>query len=135
MPSADETLLAIELLYRERFAEFVAVAAAVVGERERAREAVQDAFAALVRSRRDFRGDAPLEAWAWRAVVNAARKERRTYAREARTRASAPASNGSGPVDEPGSDLGVLVAALALSGRFDRLLHGSPVKDLTPQER
>lgn len=112
MPSADETLPAIELLYRERFAEFVAVAAAIVGERESAREAVQDAFAALVRSRRDFRGDAPIEAWAWRAVVNAARKKRRAYARDARARASAPVSNGSGPVQEPGSELGVLVAAL-----------------------
>jgi len=29
----------------------------------------------------------------------------------------------------------VVGSALALSGRFDRLLHGSPVKDLTPQER
>jgi RNA polymerase sigma-70 factor (ECF subfamily) len=111
MPSADETH-AIESLYRERFAEFVAVAAAVVGERESAREAVQDAFAGLVRSRRGFRGDAPLEAWAWRAVVNAARKKRRSYALEARARASAPTPNGHGPVDEPGSELASLVAAL-----------------------
>jgi hypothetical protein len=35
----------LESLYRERFADFVAVAASIVGERESAREAVQDAFA------------------------------------------------------------------------------------------
>ena len=77
MPSGDSALLAeIESLYRDRFADFVAVAASIVGERESAREAVQDAFASIVRTRRDFRREAPLEAWVWRAVVNAARKKR-----------------------------------------------------------
>jgi DNA-directed RNA polymerase specialized sigma24 family protein len=38
------------------------VAASIVGERGAAREAVQDAFAAIVRRRRDVRGEAPLEA-------------------------------------------------------------------------
>lgn len=52
MPSGDPALLAeIEALYRARFADFVAVAASIVGERERAREAVQDAFASIVRTR------------------------------------------------------------------------------------
>ena len=45
MSLGDSALLAeIESLYREHFADFVAVAASIVGERESAREAVQDAF-------------------------------------------------------------------------------------------
>ncbi len=35
---------------------------------------MQDGFADVIRSRDTFRGDGPLEAWVWRAVVNAARK-------------------------------------------------------------
>ena len=112
MPSERHLLAEIEALYRERFPDFVAVAASIVGDRDAAREAVQDAFAGIVRGRRDFRGDAPLEAWIWRAVVNAARKKRRRYAREARLQPTIPASNGSGGVDERTTELAVLVAAL-----------------------
>lgn len=65
------------MLYRERFPYFLQVAQAVVGDRERAVEAVQDAFVGVIRSRDSFRGDGPLEAWVWRAVVNAARKATR----------------------------------------------------------
>jgi DNA-directed RNA polymerase specialized sigma24 family protein len=64
----------LEALYRARYAEFVRVARAITGDPERAREAVQDAFANAIRSRRTFRGDGPLDAWVWRSVVNAARK-------------------------------------------------------------
>jgi len=112
MPSGDSALLAeIESLYRERFADFVAVAASIVGERESAREAVQDAFASIVRTRRDFRREAPLDAWVWRAVVNAARKKRGRYAREVQLRQTPTAANGSAPHDE-GMELATLVAAL-----------------------
>jgi RNA polymerase sigma-70 factor (ECF subfamily) len=113
VPHSEENLLdQIESLYRERFADFVAVAASIVGERESAREAVQDAFASIVRSRRDFRGEAPLEAWVWRAVINAARKKKRRHAREAHARATAPVLNGTEPDREDGSELATLVAAL-----------------------
>jgi RNA polymerase sigma factor (sigma-70 family) len=113
VPRSEENLLGqIESLYRDRFADFVAVAASIVGERESAREAVQDAFASIVRSRRDFRGDGPLEAWVWRAVINAARKKRRSSARETRARATAPVMNGTAPDREERSDLATLVAAL-----------------------
>ncbi len=70
----DRRLEEIETLYRERFAYFVQVARAIVGDSERARDAVQDGFAAAIRGRESFRGDGPLEAWVWRMVVNAARK-------------------------------------------------------------
>jgi RNA polymerase sigma factor (sigma-70 family) len=112
MTSDQELLGRIEALYRERFSDFVAVAASIVGDRDAAREAVQDAFAGLVRGRREFRGDAPLEAWVWRAVVNAARKKRRKHAREVQPARPAVASNGAGPEYEPGSELAALVAAL-----------------------
>jgi len=73
----DQRLGEIERLYRERFPRFVQVAQAVVGDRERAVEAVQDGFADAIRSRAGFRGEGPLEAWVWRAVVNAAKKATR----------------------------------------------------------
>jgi RNA polymerase sigma-70 factor (ECF subfamily) len=113
VPHSEEKMLdQIESLYRDRFADFVAVAASIVGERESAREAVQDAFASIVRSRRDFRGEAPLEAWVWRAVINAARKKRRRYVREAHARATALVMNGTGADRDEGSELATLVAAL-----------------------
>jgi RNA polymerase sigma-70 factor (ECF subfamily) len=112
MPSGDSALLAeIESLYRERFADFVAVAASIVGEREGAREAVQDAFAGIVRTREGFRREAPLEAWVWRAVVNAARKKRGRSARELQIRESPAETNGSAPSGER-TELAILVAAL-----------------------
>jgi RNA polymerase sigma-70 factor, ECF subfamily len=69
----DQRLREIEIVYRARFQHFVNVARAITGDRERAVEAVQDAFASAVRARASFRGDGPLEAWLWRSVVNAAR--------------------------------------------------------------
>jgi RNA polymerase sigma-70 factor (ECF subfamily) len=64
----------IEALYRERFRHFKRVALAIVGDHDRAVEAVHDGFADAIRGRRGFRGAGPLEAWVWRAVVNAARR-------------------------------------------------------------
>jgi RNA polymerase sigma-70 factor, ECF subfamily len=65
----------LEALYRSRFDVFARVAASVTGDPDRARDAVQDAFATAVRKRRAFRGDGPLEAWVWRIVLNAARSD------------------------------------------------------------
>jgi RNA polymerase sigma-70 factor (ECF subfamily) len=73
----DGRLRELEVLYRERVPYFVQVARAITGDRERALEAVQDAFVGLVKNRHGFRGDGPVEAWAWRAVVNAARNATR----------------------------------------------------------
>jgi RNA polymerase sigma factor (sigma-70 family) len=110
---SEEKLLAeVESLYRERFADFVAVAASIVGEREGAREAVQDAFASVVRARRDFRREGRLEAWVWRVVINAARKRKQRQLRELRMRAAAPSMNGAAPPAEEGLGLAALVAAL-----------------------
>jgi RNA polymerase sigma-70 factor (ECF subfamily) len=67
----------LETLYRDRLPEFRRVAAAIAGDRELGRDAVQDAFAAAVRKRKSYRGDGTLEAWVWSIVVNAARDARR----------------------------------------------------------
>jgi len=65
----------LEALYRSRFEVFARVAASVTGDSERARDAVQEAFATAVRKRGSFRGEGPLEAWVWRIVLNAARSD------------------------------------------------------------
>ncbi len=67
----------LEVLYRARLGEFVRVATAVAGDGGRGADAVQDAFAKAIQRRGTFRGDAPLEAWVWRIVINAALAARR----------------------------------------------------------
>jgi RNA polymerase sigma-70 factor (ECF subfamily) len=64
----------LEALYRTRFAYFVRVAVAICGNSDRGRDVVQNAFISAIRNRRSFRGEAPLEAWVWRIVVNEARR-------------------------------------------------------------
>lgn len=96
----------IEALYASRFAAFLRVARAIVGDRERALEAVQDGFADAIRSRASFRGDGPLEAWVWQAVVNAARKAARSPLVEPTAEPERTA------VDESDLELGPLLRAL-----------------------
>ena len=67
----------LEALYRERLQQYTRAAAAIAGDEESGRDAVQDAFAKAVRKRRRFRGEGELEAWVLRIVVNAARDARR----------------------------------------------------------
>jgi RNA polymerase sigma factor (sigma-70 family) len=62
----------IESLYRSRFDVFERVAVSVTGDPERARDAVQEAFASAVSKRGSYRGDGPLEAWIWHIVLNTA---------------------------------------------------------------
>jgi RNA polymerase sigma factor (sigma-70 family) len=64
----------LEALYRAKLPEFRRVAAAIAGDRELGRDAVQEAFASAVRQRRGYRGSGSLEAWVWRIVVNEARR-------------------------------------------------------------
>jgi RNA polymerase sigma-70 factor, ECF subfamily len=64
----------LEEVYRLRYRQFLRVATAIVGDEDAGHDAVQDGFASALRHRGDFRGDGPLEAWVWRAVVNAAKK-------------------------------------------------------------
>jgi RNA polymerase sigma-70 factor (ECF subfamily) len=73
--SQGVSLEAIGTVYRQRFGRFLHVASAITGSAEAGADAVQDAFANAVRHRASFRAEAPLEAWLWRLVVNAARKQ------------------------------------------------------------
>jgi RNA polymerase sigma factor (sigma-70 family) len=91
---ADE----LEALYRERLRDFTRAAAAIAGDAESGRDAVQDAFANARRKRRRFRGDGNLEAWVWRIVINAARDA----ARKRRGRLATPA-----PIEARAEELGL----------------------------
>jgi RNA polymerase sigma factor (sigma-70 family) len=75
--SGGATLAEIEVVYRSRFTDFLRVATAIAGSLESCRDAVHEGFVASVRSRGAYRGEGTVEAWLWRAVVNAARKGRR----------------------------------------------------------
>jgi RNA polymerase sigma factor (sigma-70 family) len=100
----------LEGLYRERFTDFVAVAAAICRDPEGGRDAVQSAFVSALRNRRSFRGDSPLEGWVWRIVVNEAKRATR--------RASipdAPSDNGNG--HQPDDPLGIRTWIAALPER------------------
>lgn len=77
MPADDDLLGQIDAAYRTGFARFYRVAFAVLRDDGLAWDAVQDGFAGAIRGRSGFRGDAPLEAWLWHAVVNAAIKTSR----------------------------------------------------------
>jgi len=82
----------LEALYRDQLPEFTRVAAAIAGDDESGRDAVQEAFAKALRKRRRFRGEGNLEAWVWRIVVNAARdagRRRRRIAEAASVEARA----------------------------------------------
>ena len=63
----------IEAVYRQDGAAFERVAIAIVGDDQLGCDAVQDAFVLALRNRGNFRGDAPLVAWLWRILINAAR--------------------------------------------------------------
>jgi RNA polymerase sigma factor (sigma-70 family) len=65
----------LEDLYRSRYGHFLRVAQLITGDRDRAHDAVQEGFANVLRSRKTYRRSGPLEAWVWRTVVNAARKQ------------------------------------------------------------
>jgi RNA polymerase sigma-70 factor, ECF subfamily len=69
----------LEAAYRSSLPRFRRVAAAIVGDRERACDVVQDAFGTAIRKRRSFHGSGPLEAWLWRLVVNEARDQARPF--------------------------------------------------------
>lgn len=68
-------MAAIECVYRRDGRRFLHVATAILGDVELAADAVQDAFANAVRHRMSYRSEGALEAWLWRTVVHAARRE------------------------------------------------------------
>jgi RNA polymerase sigma-70 factor, ECF subfamily len=99
----------LESLYRSRYGRFVRVATAILRNEERAVDAVQEAFSSALRDRARFRGDGPLEAWVWRIVVNAARKEQ--------SRLVTPVDSEPASEDAEQADAGVRQAVAALPER------------------
>jgi len=87
----------LEALYRARLPQFRRVAAAIAGDRDAGRDAVQEAFATAIRKRRSYRGSGPLDAWVWAIVVNAARDAHRRRRPDPVT-VSEPSSNGHAPL-------------------------------------
>jgi RNA polymerase sigma factor (sigma-70 family) len=71
------TIAALGRLYEQRYHRLLRVAEAIVGDADLAHDAVQEAFARAIRSRRTFRGEGTLEGWVWRTVINTARNARR----------------------------------------------------------
>jgi RNA polymerase sigma factor (sigma-70 family) len=67
----------LEALYRARYRRFLRVAILITRDEGTAHDAVQEGFAATIGSLASYRGEGPLEAWVWRAVVNAAKKQQR----------------------------------------------------------
>ena len=96
---------ALEQVYRERLVAFVRVASAIVGDRDRALDVVQEGFARALAHADEFRGEGSLEGWVWRVVVNEAR----------RRRPSPPALRGvpEAPAESRLDDVGWLRAAVA----------------------
>ena len=106
------TVDALESVYRADLPRFVRAAAAIVGDEGAGRDAVQDAFVQAVKKRASFHGEAPLEAWVWRIVINEALAQRRRRAPElawSSEDASAPSTNG---VPERDAMIRAWVAAL-----------------------
>ena len=75
---AGASLDELREVYERRLAEFRRVAAAIVGDRERGSDVVQDAFVRAVRQRDSFARRGSLDSWLWRIVVNTARDQRST---------------------------------------------------------
>jgi RNA polymerase sigma factor (sigma-70 family) len=91
------TLDEIEDVYRRRLDAFVRVATAIAHDRERARDAVHEAFARAVRKSPSYRREGSLESWLWRFVVRAAQDELRHRAADQLVDESQTRRNG----DEP----------------------------------
>lgn len=70
LEETQASIAEIETLYRERYPRFLRVAVATLGDVERARDAVHEAFVRAIKSRGDFRGEGSLESWVWRSLTN-----------------------------------------------------------------
>jgi RNA polymerase sigma factor (sigma-70 family) len=92
---AGARLRDLEEIYRVRYRTFLRLTTAITGDVDAGHDAVQEGFASALRHRGSYRGDGPLEAWVWRAVVNAARRARRVDAPVALDEAAA--RNGTSP--------------------------------------
>jgi RNA polymerase sigma factor (sigma-70 family) len=106
--SEADVVTAIEHAYRDGYRRFLSLALGMLGDVDRARDAVQEAFAQALRSSGDLRRAESLHAWLWRIVVNVCRVEKR-HPLTALDERFEPAANGH-PADW--SEVRAVVAAL-----------------------
>jgi RNA polymerase sigma-70 factor (ECF subfamily) len=78
---SSETAAEIEALYRARSSAFLYSATAFLRDGEAALDVVQEAFAVALRRSGSFRGEASLETWLWRIMLNLARDRQRSLQR------------------------------------------------------
>jgi RNA polymerase sigma-70 factor (ECF subfamily) len=69
----DPSLEELERVYRDDYARFHRLALALRGDENLAADAVQETFARAIRARWSFRGEARIETWLWRLLVNVCR--------------------------------------------------------------
>jgi RNA polymerase sigma-70 factor (ECF subfamily) len=72
-----DLVAAIERAYREGYRRYLSLALGMLGDVDRARDAVQEAFAHALRSRGALRRPESIDPWLWRIVVNVCRVENR----------------------------------------------------------
>jgi RNA polymerase sigma-70 factor (ECF subfamily) len=75
--SDADLVAAIEHAYRDGYRRFLSLALGMLGDVDRARDAVQEAFAHALRRRGDLQQVESLNAWLWRIVVNVCHVEKR----------------------------------------------------------
>ena len=68
----DRQTRVIEDVYSRRYQSFRGALAGIVGNYELAHDVVQESFARALKSRADFRGDGPVEAWIWKIALRVA---------------------------------------------------------------
>jgi RNA polymerase sigma-70 factor (ECF subfamily) len=71
------SIVDLEAIYRGQYSRFLRYAVASLGDLEHGRDAVHEAFVRAIRSASDFRGQARLESWLWRILVNVCLAEKR----------------------------------------------------------
>lgn len=76
-PTEHASIDEIEALYRQHYSRFLRFTVANLGDVEQGRDAVHEAFVRAIRSLGDFRGEAQLESWLWRILVNVCLVEKR----------------------------------------------------------
>jgi RNA polymerase sigma factor (sigma-70 family) len=67
----------LEAMYRLHYPRFLRVAVALLGDVERGRDAVHEAFVRAIKSLPSYRAEGSLEAWVWRTLVNVCLVEKR----------------------------------------------------------
>jgi len=106
----------LEVLYRNRYRQFLRVAIAIVGEESAAHDVVQEGFARAIKSAGSYRGEGTLEAWLWQIVLNVARATPRAEPSEPLADDAFGTTNGRLTDDE--GAIRVWIAALPERQRF-----------------